>query len=124
MVDGSPPIDIIRGSHLGRPTIFFTTSVYLVNLAEDCKFTIIGKFYKGKPPMKEIRKILVSQFHLIGSVKIAYFDFRHTYIDFSNEIDFNHVQFKEFVDIRDSTMKILKWTLEFKSEEEMLIVSI
>ncbi|KAM3252948.1 hypothetical protein P3L10_007018 [Capsicum annuum] len=89
--EGSSSIDIRHGTHLGKPTVFFSAEDYFVNLAKDCKYTIIEKFYKGKPSMEEIRKVFVSQFHLTGPVKIAYFNFRHVYIDFANEVDFNHV---------------------------------
>lgn len=62
------------------------------------------------------------QFHLIGSMKIAYFDPKHVYIDFTNEVEYNHILFKEYVDIGESPMKILKWTADFKPEEETTIV--
>lgn len=72
--------------------------------------------------MEEIRKVFIRQFHLTGQVKIAYFDPKHIYIDFSNEVDYNHILFKEYIDIGETPMKILKWTADFKPEEETTIV--
>ncbi|KAM3361127.1 hypothetical protein P3S68_015981 [Capsicum galapagoense] len=112
-------INIRHGTHLGKPVVYFSVEDYFVKLAQECKLSLIDKFYKGKPSMDEIRKV---QFHLIGLVKIAFFDHRHVYIDFSNEVDYNHVLFKEFVDIGESPMKILKWTTDFNPEEEISIV--
>ncbi|KAF3619025.1 hypothetical protein FXO38_33130 [Capsicum annuum] len=84
--EGSSSIDIRHGTHLGKPTVFFSAEDYFVNLAKDCKYTIIEKFYKGKPSMEEIRK--------------------------------------GFVEIGKSHMKIIKWTADFKPEEETSIVPI
>ncbi|PHU20007.1 hypothetical protein BC332_11158 [Capsicum chinense] len=112
-------VNIRHGTHLGKPAVYFSVEDYFVKLAQECILTLIGKFYKGKPSMDEIRKV---QFHLIGLVKIAFFDHRHVYIDFSNEVDYNHVLFKEFVDIGESPMKILKWTTDFNPEKEISIV--
>lgn len=72
--------------------------------------------------MEEIRKVFIQQFHLTGSVKIAYFDPKHVYIKFSNEVDYKHILFKEYIDIVEAPMKILKWTPNFKPEEETSIV--
>lgn len=44
------------------------------------------------------------------------------YLDFTNEVDYNHILFKEFVDIEDVPMKILKWSVDFKPEIETTIV--
>lgn len=86
-----------------------------MTLAQECKFTIIGKFYGGKPTMEEIRKVFISKFHLTGSVKIAYFDFRHVYIDFTNEVDFNHIRFKEFIEIGDAPIEDLEMDIGFQT---------
>lgn len=72
--------------------------------------------------MEEIRKTFVNKFQLTGSVKIAYFDPKHVYLDFSNDVDYNHLFTKGYIDIGDSPLKILKWKLDFKPEEETSIV--
>ena len=117
-------MEVKHGTHLGKPVIYFTAQDYFINLAQECKFTIIGKFYRLKPAMDEIRRVYISQFHLRGSVKIAYFDPHHVYLDITYEVDYNHILFKEFVDIGDVPMKILKWTVDFKLEVETSIVPV
>ena len=74
--------------------------------------------------MDEIRKVFIRQFQLIGSVKIAFFDYRHVYLDFTNEVDYNHVLSKEFVEIDKYPMKILKWIANFKLDEETSIAPV
>ncbi|OIT35226.1 hypothetical protein A4A49_28326 [Nicotiana attenuata] len=117
-------VEIQHGTHLGKPAVFFKAEDYFVNLAKECRFTIIGKFYRGKPSMEEIRKTFIRQFQLSASVKIAYFDPKHVYLDFANEVDYNHVFANDYIDIGDAPMKILKWTPDFKPEEETPIVPV
>ncbi|OIT20671.1 hypothetical protein A4A49_38227 [Nicotiana attenuata] len=106
----------------GKPAVHFSAEDYFVNLAQECRLTLIGKFYRTKPPMEDIRKAFVSQFHLKGTVKIAYYDPQHVYIDFANEVDYTHIKLKKFVDINGTPMKILLWTPDFKQEVETPIV--
>ncbi|KAF3655453.1 hypothetical protein FXO38_08401 [Capsicum annuum] len=106
-------INIKHGTHLGKPAVYFNAEDYFVNLAKECKFTIVGKFTKGKPTMEELRKLFVRQYHLKGSVKIAYYDYRTVYIDFTNETNFNHIYFKPFIHLGQYTMKVMKWTPKF-----------
>lgn len=72
--------------------------------------------------MEEIRKIFVSQFHLKAIVKIAYFDYKYIYLNFANEVNYNHIYSKTFIQYGECPMKILKWTLNFKLEVETPIV--
>lgn len=74
--------------------------------------------------MEEIRKAFIRQFHLTCPVKIAYFDLKHVYLDFANDVDCNHIFSKEYIDIGEASMKILKWTPDFKPEEETTIVPV
>ncbi|OIS98248.1 hypothetical protein A4A49_33444 [Nicotiana attenuata] len=124
LTNGETAVEIRHRSHLGKPAVFFSAEDYFSNLAQECKLTIIVKFLRGKPSMEEIRKIFVRKFHMTGTVKIAYFDPQYVYIDFSNEVDYNHIRFKEYIDIGDAPMKILKWTADFKPEEETTIVPV
>lgn len=103
---------------MGKPAVYFSAQDYFVNLAEDCRFTIVGKFTKGKPNMDELRKLFNSHVPLKGTVKIAYFDQNHVYIDFNNESDFYHIYFKSFVTLGPYSMKIIKWTPDFVPEIE------
>lgn len=44
-------VEVRHGTHLGKPAVFFSAQDYFVNLAEDCKMTLTGNFYRGKPPL-------------------------------------------------------------------------
>lgn len=115
-------VEIKYGTHIGKPIVFFSAEDYFVNLEKECRLTLIENFYKEKPSMEDIKEAFIRQYHLKGSVKIAYFDFQHVYIDFSNEIDYTHIQSKKFADIDGTPMKIMLWTPNFKPEVESPIV--
>ncbi|KAH0672746.1 hypothetical protein KY284_023833 [Solanum tuberosum] len=121
---GKTHVDIKHGTHLGKPTVYFSAEDYFGSLAQDCKWTIVGKFIKGKPTMEELRKLFIGQFQLLGTVKIAFYDYRCVYLDFTNEVDFKHIYFKPFIDIGSYTMKVMKWTPDFKLEQETSTVPI
>ncbi|OIT23354.1 hypothetical protein A4A49_28503 [Nicotiana attenuata] len=116
--EGEKNVDVTHDTHLEKPAVFFKAEDYFVNLEQECRFTLIGKLYKTKPPMEDIRKAFISQFHLKGKVKIAFFDFQHVCIDFTNEVDYTHIKLKNFVDIIGTPMKILLWSPDFKLEVE------
>ncbi|KAH0748056.1 hypothetical protein KY290_027288 [Solanum tuberosum] len=118
------PVDIKHGTHLGKPAVFFSAQDYFVNLAEQCKLTIVEKFVKTTPSMEEIRKAFATRYHLKEPVKVAYFNNRHVYLDFANEVDYNHILFKNYIHIGDSPMKVLKWSPDFKPEEETPIAHV
>ncbi|XP_060210382.1 uncharacterized protein LOC132637284 [Lycium barbarum] len=116
------PVEIKQGTHLGKRVVYFNAEDYFVNLAKECKLTIVGKFIRGKPPMEDIRKSFVSQFQLRRTPKIAYFDPEHVYIDFYNEVDYTHIQSKTYVYIDECPMKVLKWSPDFTPKKETSIV--
>ncbi|KAH0715343.1 hypothetical protein KY284_008248 [Solanum tuberosum] len=118
------PVDIKHGTHLGKSAVFFSAHDYFVNLAEQCKLTIVGKFVKTTPSMEEIRKAFATRYHLKEPVKVAYFNNRHVCLDFANEVDYNHILFKNYIHIGDSPMKVLKWSPDFKPEEETPIAPV
>ncbi|OIT28903.1 hypothetical protein A4A49_38525 [Nicotiana attenuata] len=122
--DTSAMVEIQHGTQLGKLAIFFKAEDYFVNLAKECRFTIIGKFYQGKSSTEEIRKTFIRQFQLTASVRTAYFDPKHVYLDFANDVDYNHVFAKDYIDIGDAPMKILNWAPDFKPEEETSIVPV
>ncbi|XP_060170457.1 uncharacterized protein LOC132601380 [Lycium barbarum] len=112
-------INIAHGTHLDKPAVFFDAKDYFVNLVNDYKFTIIGIFIKGKPNMEELRKLFVSQYHLKETPTMAYYDYRTVYIDFTNEIDFNHIYFKPYIHIGQYAIKVQKWTNVAKVKVEI-----
>ncbi|KAH0641234.1 hypothetical protein KY285_037820 [Solanum tuberosum] len=121
---GKQTVDIKHGTHMGKPAVYFTAQDYFVNLAEDCKRTIVGKFTRGKPSMEEVRKLFVSHVPLKGTVKIAYFDPSHVYIDFTNDEDFYHIYFKPFITLGPYSMKIIRWTPDLVPENETTIAPV
>lgn len=74
--------------------------------------------------MEDLRKQFVTQFHLKGSVKIAFVDSQTVYIDFTSETDYKHIYFKPYIYFGDYPMKVLKWTPDFKPEAETTIVHV
>lgn len=72
--------------------------------------------------MEDTRKAFISQVHLKGKVKIAFFDFQHVYIDFTHEVIYTHIKLKNFVDIMGAPMKILLCSPDFKSEVKTVVV--
>lgn len=82
-------IEIKHATHLGKPTIFFTTKDYFVRPQMDTY--ILVSSIEGRPQWRRLKKAFISQFHLTGHVKIAYFDSKHIYLDFVNDIYYNHI---------------------------------
>ncbi|KAG5571577.1 hypothetical protein H5410_061343 [Solanum commersonii] len=80
----NPPI---VASRQGRPSITFYEDDFMINMAERCKYTLVGKFINVMPKMEVIRRSFSAQMHLTGGFKIAHFNLRHIYIDFDNEAD-------------------------------------
>ncbi|OIT02434.1 hypothetical protein A4A49_28080 [Nicotiana attenuata] len=115
------PMEITHGTHMGKPTVYFSAHDYFVTLAEECKFTIVGKFTRGKPSMEEVRRLFISHIPLKGSVKIAFYDANHVYIDFTNEADFYHIYSKPFITLGPYIMKVIRWTPDFSPECETTI---
>lgn len=74
--------------------------------------------------MDDIKKTFIRQFQLSSQVKISYFDPKHIYVDFVNKVDYNHIFVKNYIDIGDTPIKILKWTPYFKPQVETPIVPV
>lgn len=66
----------------------------------------------------------MEQTPLKGKVKIWAFDYRHVFIDFNQEFDFNSVYFKRFMDISGSIMRMFKWSPDFDPNEETTLAPI
>lgn len=113
-----PAIEVKHGTRMGKHVVFFTVEDYFVNLAEDCKLTLVGRFLNGKPAMEDIRRSFISQFPMKGTIKIAYFDPKHVYLDFTTLTDYNFIYFKRFINLAGCTMKLGPWTPDFVPEIE------
>lgn len=74
--------------------------------------------------MEEIQKSFATGYHLKESVKVAYFDNNHVYLNFANKVDYNHILFKNFIHFGDSLMKVLKCSSNIKLEKETPIAPV
>ena len=70
LYDKTQQVDIQHGPHLGKPAVYLSAKDYLINIAQECKFTLIEKLYRGKPNGWD-EGSLIRQLQLIGYVKIA-----------------------------------------------------
>ena len=68
------------------PAILLEEEDYYVKLVAVCKYTLVGKFKNTIPKMELVRKIVILQTQLTGSVKITHFNARHVNIDLDNEL--------------------------------------
>lgn len=100
-------------THNGKPAVIFKATDYYGVMAEECKLTLVEKFTMGRPRIELIRSKFLEQTPLKGKVRIGAYDYRHVFIDFNNELDFNSVYFKRFMDIAGSLMRIFKWLPDF-----------
>lgn len=111
-------------THNGKPAIIFKASNYYGVIAEDCKWTMVGKFTMGRPKIEAILAKFIEQTPLKGKVRIGAYDYRHVFIDFDNEIDFNTVYFQRFMGITGSLMRMFKWSPDFDPNEETSLAPI
>ncbi|KAG5631527.1 hypothetical protein H5410_003244 [Solanum commersonii] len=108
----------------GLPATIFKEENFMVNWADRCKYTLIGKFSNTMPKVELIRKSFITQTQLSGGVKIAHYNARHVYIDLDNDLDYITVWTKQRMTIEGQPMRIQTWTPTFKPEEETPIVPI
>lgn len=71
----------------GIPAIIFKASDYYGVMAEECRYTIVGKFLRTRPQIEKIRSKFAKTVSIRGTVKIGVYDFRTVFIDCSNEED-------------------------------------
>lgn len=74
--------------------------------------------------MEEVRRLFISLIPLKGTVKIAFYDTNHVYIDLSNETNFYHIYFKSFITLGPYIMKIIRRTPDFAPECETTIAPV
>ncbi|KAH0696575.1 hypothetical protein KY285_013369 [Solanum tuberosum] len=108
----------------GKTVVIFTKEEQEL-LATTCKWTFVGKFLKTHPQIDKIKADFVKIVPLRGSVKIGVKDLKHVFIDVDNEEDYNIINSKNFINLsEDNNMKIQKWTIKFKPEEETTLSSV
>ncbi|KAH0773507.1 hypothetical protein KY290_010644 [Solanum tuberosum] len=81
-------------------------------MAEECKFTINGRFLKTRSQIETI------QADLKGAIKIGVYDNRNVFIDIYNEEDFRTVYFKHVTEIDGQPMWLSRCTPDFTLEED------
>lgn len=74
-------------THNGMPAIIFKAKDYYGVMAEDCKYTLVGRFLKSRPQIDRIRSRFKELISLKGSVKIGVYDNYIRFIDLVNEED-------------------------------------
>ncbi|KAM3306229.1 hypothetical protein P3S67_013099 [Capsicum chacoense] len=88
-------------------------------MAEKCRWTLVGKFTMGIPKIEVIRAKFIEQIPLKGKVRIGAYDYRHVFIDFNIEADYNLVYFQHFMTIAGLLMRMFKWPPDFDPNEEI-----
>lgn len=121
---GSLEVKARYSTHNGMPAIIFKGFYYYGIMAQQCKFTIVGKFLRTRPQIEKIRSKFAEKVSIKGSVKIGVYDFRTVFIDCSNEEDFNNVWFRRSIEIEGQVMWLEKWTPDFKPDIDSPIVPV
>ncbi|XP_075095480.1 uncharacterized protein LOC142173738 [Nicotiana tabacum] len=103
--------------HKGKSAVYFTINEE-VELAKDCKFTLIGKFSHGRPSIKDIRSDFTARFTLKGQVQIGHCNLKHIFMDFSLEEDYLNIYSRRKLMVLGSLMRLVTWTIDFNPEEE------
>lgn len=86
-------------THNGMPVVIFKAKDYYGVMAEDCKYTLVGRFFKSKPQIDKIRSRFKELITITGSVKIGVYDNFNIFIDLVNKEDCQNVWFKRVIEI-------------------------
>ncbi|OIT37275.1 hypothetical protein A4A49_58147, partial [Nicotiana attenuata] len=84
-------------THNGMPAVIFDAEDYYGIMAEECKYTINGRFMKTRTQSETIRATVKETIPIKGSVKIGVYDNKNVFIDVYNEEDFKAVYFKHVI---------------------------
>ncbi|OIT38954.1 hypothetical protein A4A49_25151 [Nicotiana attenuata] len=115
---GDPNVKARITTHNGMPAVIFKASDYYGVMAEECKYTIIGKFLRSRPNIERIRSVFAEKNLLKGDAKIGAYDFRTVFIDVTNDEDCKSVRYRRSMDVDGMVMWLQKWSSDFKSEED------
>lgn len=88
---GDPVVKAHYSTHNGIPTVIFKASDYYGVMADECKFTLVGKFLKTQPQIEKIRSKFTEKISIKGNVKIGVYDIRTVFLDFTIKDDFKSV---------------------------------
>lgn len=63
------------------PAVIFKADDYYGIMADECRWTMVGKFTYGRPRIESIRSKFLEQIPLKGKVRISAYNYRHVFID-------------------------------------------
>lgn len=92
-------------------------------LSTPFRLALIGKFSHGSPTTEETRQIF-AKLDLKGNDFPGHLDQKHVLIKLEHEGDFHSLCLKELMHIDGFSMRIFRWSLDFQSDFESLVVSI
>lgn len=95
-------------SHNGIPTVIFNATDYYRIMADECKFTIVGRFLMRRPQIDQIWSSFKELFAIRGSVKIGVYDNHNVFLDSTNEDDFNMVWYRRVIETEGLQMWLHK----------------
>ncbi|XP_059277898.1 uncharacterized protein LOC132032129 [Lycium ferocissimum] len=81
-------------------------------MAEECRYTIVGRFDRIRSQFKEMIK-------LKGSAQIGVFNSNNVVIKLKNEDDLKTVWFRRVMEIDGQQMWLQKWSSDFKPKEDL-----
>lgn len=108
--------------HKGLPLVSFLDDE-IDALAEPYRYSLVGTFWYGRPPMKVIREV----FEKIGfhqDLRITLLDKSHILLTFRNEADYLRCFYRRSWQISGCHMRITKWTVDFDPSADVPIVPI
>lgn len=118
----SPQILIPPSVHHGEPAL--RISLAMVNtLSKPFKFALIGKFSHDRSTMEKSR-LFFNKIGLKGTFSFDHLDLKHMLIRLQHEGYFNQLWMKESIFIEGFPMKVFRWTVDFRSDVESLIIRI
>ncbi|XP_060195140.1 uncharacterized protein LOC132624363 [Lycium barbarum] len=112
-------VDACQSIHNGVPAVIFKVSEYYGVVADECRYTLVGRFLKARPQIDQIRSSFKEMVTLKGSSQIGAFDNFNVFIDLKNEADFKNVWYRRVIEIDGMQMWLQKWTPDFKPEEDL-----
>ncbi|KAK4716140.1 hypothetical protein R3W88_014478 [Solanum pinnatisectum] len=108
----------------GKMVVIFTNEEHEL-LAETCRWMVVEEFTRGRPAIDKIRANFDKAVTLKSSVKIGAKDIFYVFIDVDNEEDFNNVHSRTDIQLSNGvSMKILKWTTNFKPNAESTLAQV
>lgn len=106
----------------GEPAVLFS-KLEVQSMAAPYKLSLVGKFSFGRPKMPIIRQFFTS-LGLKGNAQVLLLDPKHILINLELKEDYSRIWIRQFWCISGCTMRIFKWTTNFRCYEESPIVPV